>query len=246
MLVAAGKSLPVEIEDVSKKSLEELSAANSKNQETLASARKALEAESRVPLVYSLTNLGQQPVALRHLGLAFSALGKQAELEQHSGQAAQIYFDIIRLGHATGQGGVILDSMIGVAIERMGLAGLERLSPSLDAKQCRELAAALESSEQRRESTEILLLNERAWARRTYGFKGQIVRLLTYKQLKQTEQTWVAKLKAHEVRTQRLIIQLASRAYELEKGEPPKNTKALVPDYLKAVPGEPLAGPKAN
>jgi hypothetical protein len=51
-----------------------------------------------------------------------------------------------------------------------------------------------------------------------------------------------AKLKTHQTRIQALLIQLAARAYELEKGERPKSLADLVPAYLKAIPHDPLTG----
>ncbi len=38
------------------------------------------------------------------------------------------------------------------------------------------------------------------------------------------------------------MINFAARAYELEKGKPPRNVTDLVPDYLKAVPKDPVTG----
>jgi hypothetical protein len=114
------------------------------------------------------------------------------------------------------------------------------LRPDLDAKQCREIASSLEAVEAGREPTKAILGQERAWARRTFGFKGQLLRLVTFKQLKQGEQRWAGKVTAHETRTRQLLIQLATRTYELERGEPPKNLNDLVPGYLKAIPRTPL------
>jgi hypothetical protein len=39
-----------------------------------------------------------------------------------------------------------------------------------------------------------------------------------------------------------LTLDLAARAYELDKGHPPANLTDLVPDYLKAVPQDPFTG----
>jgi hypothetical protein len=39
-----------------------------------------------------------------------------------------------------------------------------------------------------------------------------------------------------------LLIQLAARAYELEKGERPKRLTDLVPAYLNTIPQDPLTG----
>jgi hypothetical protein len=47
---------------------------------------------------------------------------------------------------------------------------------------------------------------------------------------------------AQEQKTRQLIIALAARAYELEKGKPPAGTADLVPEYLKAVPQDPVTG----
>ncbi len=38
------------------------------------------------------------------------------------------------------------------------------------------------------------------------------------------------------------MIQLASRAYALEEGAPPKTLADLVPAYLKAIPQDPFTG----
>jgi hypothetical protein len=119
---------------------------------------------------------------------------------------------------------------------------MQKLAPSLDAKQCRQAAVALESCEARRESTDATMQQERAWARRAYGLHGQIARLVMFQSLKQTEQRWAAKVKAQQTRTRSLLIQLAARAYELEKGERPKSLADLVPAYLKTIPQDPLTG----
>jgi competence protein ComGC len=60
--------------------------------------------------------------------------------------------------------------------------------------------------------------------------------------LKQIEQKWVSKANAQQTRTRLMLVQLAARAYELEKGERPKNLADLVPAYLKAIPQDPLTG----
>jgi hypothetical protein len=39
-----------------------------------------------------------------------------------------------------------------------------------------------------------------------------------------------------------MTVDLAARAYELERGTPPKSFADLVPAYLKAVPHDPLTG----
>jgi hypothetical protein len=223
---------------------EELRAFVKKNAEALKLVRTGLGRECRVPLDYSATNtafLGNL-AAIKRLAQAMTAEGRLAEMENRPADAAAAYLAVMRLGVASSHGGLIINSLVSIAIDTIGAARMEKLAPTLDAKQCREAAAALESCEAQREPTDTIMRQERAWARRVYGFKGQLARLLMFKSLKQSEGKWVAKAKAQQTRTRSLLIQLAARAYELEKGQRPKSLADLVPVYLKIIPQNPLTG----
>jgi hypothetical protein len=50
------------------------------------------------------------------------------------------------------------------------------------------------------------------------------------------------KFKEQQTKTRQLLIDLAARAYELDKGHHPASPADLVPDYLKAIPQDPLTG----
>jgi hypothetical protein len=112
--------------------------------------------------------------------------------------------------------------------------------PDEPVKQCRAAAAVLESCEAQREPPEAIWARERPWARRTFGLKGLIVRLVQFRSLKQSGQRATAKLTAQQTRVRHLLIELAARAYELEKGERPKRLADLVPAYLKSIPQDPV------
>jgi len=47
-----------------------------------------------------------------------------------------------------------------------------------------------------------------------------------------------------EFQLKRLLIDLAVRAHELERGRPPKSWNELVPDFLESVPVDPETGVK--
>jgi hypothetical protein len=85
---------------------------------------------------------------------------------------------------------------------------------------------------------EAVLAQERAWMRRAYGWRS-VIWLFTNPTLKASEQSTAARMKALRGRVRQLLIELASRAYELDKGQRPKGVADLVPEYLKAVPPEP-------
>lgn len=242
--VKAGRMITDSASDYGAMSEEELRAFMKKNAEALKLVRTGLGRECRVPLDYSATNtafLGNLAV-IKRLAQAMMAEGRLAEMENRPADAVEAYLAVMRLGVASSHGGLIINSLVSIAIDAIGAVRMEKLAPTLDAKQCREAAAALESCEAQREPTDTIMRQERAWARRAYGFKGQIARLIRYKSLKQSEGKWVAKAKAQQTRTRSLLIQLAARAYELEKGQRPKSLADLVPVYLKTIPQNPLTG----
>ena len=242
--VRAGRMVADNTSDFSTMSEGDLRALVMKNSEALKLARTGLTHECQVPLDFLapnptyFTNLG----VVKRLAQAVTTEGRLAEMENRPADAAEAYLTVIRLGYATGRGGLLIDSLVSIAVEAMGMVNMERLAPKLDAKQCREAAAALESSEGQREPTQDVLARERLWARRAYGLKGQIARIVNFKSIRQTEKGVVSRLTAQQTREQVILIQLASRAYELEKGDRPKTLAELVPAYLKAIPQNPITG----
>src|ERR1035438_8480104 len=139
-------------------SQEELRAFVTKNAEALKLVRTGLGHDCRMPLDYSATN----PTNIRNLSIikrldfAVMAEGRLAELENRPADAAEAYLAVIRLGCAMSQGGLIIDSLVDIAIESIGTSGMQRLTLTLDAKQCREAAAVLESCDARRDSTDTM------------------------------------------------------------------------------------------
>ena len=210
--------------------------------EALALARLGLHRECRVPLDYSLTSATHDGdlSALKGVARAFTAQGSLAEMESRTIDASESYLDLIRLGQESARGGVVLDSMHGRTLEAMGLGYLGKLVPKLAAQSCRKLASELESIDERSESPETVLRQEKAWARRTYGFRGWISRLLNYRSLKQEEQKWASRMKGQQNQRRSLMLKLAARAYEQETGQRPKALTDLVPSYLKTVPRDVL------
>ena len=223
---------------------EELRAFVWKNAEALKLARTGLGRECRVLLDYSAINAthSRDLAGIKWLARTFTAEGRLAEMENRPGDAAESYLGTVRLGHAITRGGVIIDSLAGLAIEAIGMARLENLARNLDAKPCREVASALETVESGRESAETMLKQERAWARRVGGFKGQIAGLVMFKTLRQVEQKCAGRVNAQQTRTRVLLLHLATRAYELERGERPKSLADLVPAYLKSIPQDSITG----
>ena len=243
-LIQASRLLADNTGDYANLNETELRALAAKNAEALKLARTGLSRTCQAPLDFAQpnpsywTNLAK----CKALAQAFAAEGRLAEWENRPNDAADSYLTAIRLGMATSNGGVIIDALVGVAIEAIGTVRLEKLALSLDASQCRRVASALESCETGLEPTTSVLEREKAWTRRAYGLKGQISRLFMLKSLRQMDKNALGRVNAQRARERTLLIQLAARAYELETGKTLKNPADLVPTYLKTIPQNPTTG----
>jgi hypothetical protein len=243
-IVQAGRMVADNTSDFSTMSEVDLRALSLKNSEALKLARTGLTHACQVPLDCLAPNhtYFTHLAPIKRLAQAVTAEGRLAELGNRPADAAEAYLTVIRLGYASGRGGLLIDSLVSMAFGAMGTVNMERLTPKLDAKQCREAATILESCEELSEPAPAMLARERAWYRRACGFKGQISDIINFRSIKQVEQRSVARLTTQRIRERVLLIQLASRAYELERGERPKTLGNLVPVYLKAIPQNPVTG----
>jgi hypothetical protein len=242
--IQAGRMVADNTSDFSTMNEADLRALVSKNSEAVKLTRTGLTRRCQVPLDFITPNPNYftNLAAVKRLARAVAAEGRLAQLENRPADAADAYLTVIRLGYAISHGGLLIDALVGLSVEAIGTVSMERLAPKLDAQQCREAAATLESCQEKREPAQIIVSRERTWVRRAYGFKGQIACLVNFRSVKQSEQRIVSKFAAQQTREQVLLIQLASRAYELEKGDRPKTLGELVPAYLKAIPQNPITG----
>jgi len=244
-LVKTGTIVSNEFGDYEELSLSSLRELVKKNTEAFQVARAGLQQQCRVALDYSpdqSKHLGEL-AALKRLALAFVATGYLAEKENRSSEAARFYLNTINLGNKSAQGGVIMDQLVGIALEAIGTKHLQRLVPQLDAKSCRETAVTLQTLDSQRQTWNQVMQQERDWSRRTFpGIRNEIGRIVMRRTLQTVYQKAGEKFNARVEETRQLIIKFAARAYELDKGHPPVNLADLVPDYLKAIPQDPLTG----
>ena len=117
---------------------------------------------------------------------------------------------------------------------------MEGICDRLPAEDCRKTILDLEKIASRTEPADEVLKSEHRWTRENFGWRERIAALMTWKSLRTFERKIVAKFQAQQSANQLLLIHLASRAYELEKGQPPKAIVDLTPDYLKSIPRDPI------
>jgi hypothetical protein len=177
----------------------------------------------------------------------FLAEGTLAELEGRTNDAALAYLDGIRFGQEFCRGGLVIDRLVGVACEAINFAPLSNVVPNLDARTCREFAQNLERMEAKREPWESTVMGERMFFRKTASWRDNLFGTV-YRVLRWFKSWWSPfpnpkqKLERIQSSERRLILLLATRAYELEKGKAPAQPDSLVPVYLNTVPKSPITG----
>lgn len=186
-----------------------------------------------------LTDLGKTKAVAQ----TFLAASKLALIEGRTNEAAILAIDCIRYGNETTRGGVLIDGLVGFAIKSIGLASLKSATDGMDLENSRKALSALDEIANRSESSNDIMKRERQWARRgKFGPAGIISQLvqpfLNRKALEKSRQRFIK----IETDIQRMQIQVAAHAYELEHGQAPAAARDLIPQYLKAVPLDPETG----
>jgi hypothetical protein len=247
--VKAGNMVSNDFENFNELSLAKLRELVNKDAEALQIARTGLQRKCRVKLIYSATSTTHlhELAAIKELALAFAAQGRIAEMEKDPADAAQIYLEMIHLANESARGGVIIDQLVGLAIESIAVTHLQKLEDQLDAKSCRETAATLETLDSQSQTWDEVIQQENDWSRRTFpGIRNEFARLSERADLEKSYLAAKQHFDAQQSKMRQLIVEFAARAYELDKGHRPANLSDLVPHYLKALPPETSAGQNSD
>lgn len=248
-LVKAGGGVALGTRNYAKLNVYQLRPLVQSNLTALAQARDALDSPCRVPLQFSQED--QQRSAgdlnkLWSLAQAFAAEGKLAGLDRRVGKQGECDLDLIRLGADAARGGMINDILSGNSIESLGATDLAKLAGQLDARTCREAAATLERLDAEKPSWPEAWKQEDNWVRRTFGAKAVVVEVVIHFQLKRIGPRLQRNYQSEQLKLRRLELDLALRAYELDKGHHPASSADVTPEYLKAVPKNPVTGKPLN
>lgn len=246
--VRAGKLLGSTTLDYSKLSRDELKACISTNHEALRLVRLGLTRECRKPLEYSKEYLQQhwgERSDIARLAQLISAEGRLAELEARYGDAARIHLDNLRLGELSARGGMILEKIVGVAIERIGMFGIERVADHLSNTEAKESLSRLKALDERSQSTAEFIERDRLFTRRAYRLVDRVRLMIEYRTpflSEGTEANLTEKIHQTDLLRRQLIVHLAARIYELEHGKPATRAEDLAPSILQAIPTDPKTG----
>jgi len=226
---------------------EDLRAWVAANAEALNLDRAGLGRPSRVAVGYDadLSATMRQGSACRALSRLLFAEGELALVEDRPVDAARSFLDGVRLGQATGRGGLLLDAMIGSAIESSALDGLSRSRPGLPAAALRAAIATLLEVDAAREPFQAVLDGEAYWREQAVDYRTRLMMTISGMDRKLLGPANKSAEQAHQ-RTQaglrRELVSLAERLYALEEGTDPESPADLVPAYLPAIPLDPATG----
>jgi hypothetical protein len=248
-LVSAGKRVQGQAPDLKTVDTETLRAFVDLNRPAIELARQGLSRESVVPIDYdraSLSNHLDDMGRVRNLCRLLDAAGVLAEREERLDDAAILGMDCIRLGAHIARGGLLLDSLLGVACERVGLQRLSALRDQLDSDTSRKVIDVLQQVDSHSEPIEVVIRRESAWGRATADWRMRIPMMLNsgvFQKLKQPaeDQARLAVLRT-QTRLRLLMTHLAIRRYRLAHGKNPVTLGELISNALIAIPLDPLSG----
>lgn len=221
--------------------MEELQAFVNKQKDALALAREGLAKPCHVVVDYSADYLFQHPAhlaELKRLAQAMIAEGKLADRQHRPADALRAYSDTILISKATCQGGDVIDKLVSLAMDAIACRHLTELVENLNAAEAKTAIKNLADYDAQEEPMENIMQQEKIFVHRAYGLKERFAYLFTFPQ-RQAMETNIRKKSETGARERRqLMVNLAARAFEVEKGAPPASLQDLSPAYLKTIPPE--------
>ncbi len=215
------------------------------NRAALDLARRGLAQPSQVPVTYtfahgSATNL----TAPRDLAWAFLVEAQLAAREGDLNKAAAIHCGSLRLGQSISRGGLLIELLAGLGVQRIGIDGMGQMRAKLDASQCRHLVFEIHSFDRCQPDFNEFSERERLWVECVMGWAVRLGRALgvEFRELATANRTAADAADRLRARLRLLECELALRAYRLEKGRLPERLGELVPDYVPEVPLDPFSG----
>jgi hypothetical protein len=212
------------------------------NRAALQAVREGLKKECQMPLTYDLNFYNSwfpHLAGLKALVYLLAAEGKLAEQEGRTTDAVQSYLDAIRFGQEMSRGGLVVEKLVGMACEELGLRRLRKLVPTLTPAESRKISKALEEIDQKREPWEAVRTRDIRFELRTAGLIHGESHIIS-RASRDIMQRHKEHAKTAEARLRLLMTDLAIRQFQNERGVYPNRLGDLVPQFLKALPRDPF------
>jgi len=245
-LTRASSKLVRPLDSVKALSTEKLAEALDGNRAALEEVRHALQVPGVVSVQMSESWFTVHTPQLMNLKAAAFVLDGEADLRSRRGDtngALLSALDCLRLGEAIQRGGVFIDFLVGSACELIAVHRMTNLVTSLGPEDCKKAMLALQEHEARKDSLEGIQRREKEWSRRTFSIWKRVGAAIRPKA--GTEFVTSDVVKDYNSRTRQLrlvLLSIAARVYELERGTAPAKAADLVPAYLQQLPLDPATG----
>lgn len=213
------------------------------NSEALKLVRLGLSRESRVPIVYTTNYFSQHAseyALLKRLAQNLAAEGKVAEKENRVDDAIQSHLDAARL-HEKTRGGVLIDSLVGIACEAIGVGALRKLSDQMTPPQRRTVIGTLSQMHTNRDSYDEIMAREKRLIK-AYGLREQFEYWTSFLSWRETSRNFERKLNFVQARCGLFLVDLGVRNFEADNNRQPETLQELVPKYLPYLPKDDFSG----
>jgi hypothetical protein len=248
-LVAIGGTLDNPLESEANNDLAAFEKFVADQKTNLAKAHRLLDEPLYNDVVYgrvrpSELNLITGLTELRKTARAFVAEGVWHETNGDSDRAIDGYVDAIRLGRIHARDKLVVDYLVGHAIEGIGLQALIEGRHKLNRSQCERLLQIAARNTAAVSGLEAAYDREYVWALHVTGWFGRLQSILTM----QTGDFCEFKPSLTDLETERraaygmLMVDAALRAYRYDHGQLPQRLEELTLDYFDAMPLDPFSG----
>ncbi|MBN8249666.1 MAG: hypothetical protein J0L84_19780 [Verrucomicrobia bacterium] len=187
----------------------------------------------------------RQVMALKRLGNSLGHLADNAAWTNDCRTALEIHLVRVELGLGAVRGGVLIDFMVGTAIESGGLTGIARLTNCPGPIRAGPALTALRRLLATEEPMAAVLSRERRWMWLESGWWRSAEQLRDHAADIFRNPRDHTRKREHLMARQRrdALLVLARMAYTADHGVPPKRNEDLVPGYLAVVPADPGPAP---
>ena len=236
------KGQPGEYQTLASGALGDLVATNA---EALRWLRLGLTRICSVPTDVAVTNfpaiLNDLP-GQKRLALLLAAEGCLALTNGRPADATRSYLDAVRFGNEISRGGAVINRLVGLACEAIGLSGLAKVAPTLDCELQRKVIADLNQIDRSAVDWSEVIQIEKRLTRQQRLMQNPLQQLVAWWENRGSTARAEIRHKLNAASVRLLATELALRCYQSEHGSGPAGLDQLVPAELPRVPIDPFTG----
>ena len=218
------------------------------NAASLQLAKEGLQHKCHTLVNYDGTYISrsmENVVGFKSLARLLAGEGRSAEYEGKLNAASTGYLDTMQFGQECSRGGVMIERLVGVAAENIGLTEVRRLLPSLPAQEVQNIMSRLQKLDASHDPPAVNLEAEAEWVKCSFSLWEQFMHQIhptMRKNFREVRDNFTSKVNALQVARRSALVEAAARLFELEKGRRPTGYADLVPAYLPTTPLDPTTG----